>query len=69
MESEMAYALRKRLYEEIKWSLRRIKDKEIDRIMMTEIKPKVIIDKVEETIGTYDADLKVMAETIYGIDS
>lgn len=37
--------------------------------MMTEIKPKVIIDKVEETIGTYDADLKVMAETIYGIDS
>ena len=69
MESEMAYALRKRLYEEIKWSLRRIKDKEIDRIMMTEIKPKVIIDKVEETIRTYDADLKVMAETIYGIDS
>ena len=32
---ETDFALRKRLYEEIKWSLRRIKDKEIDRIMMT----------------------------------
>lgn len=67
MESD--FALRKRLYEEIKWSLRRIKDKEIDRIMMTEDKPNLIIDKVEATIGTYDADLRVMAEKIYGIDS
>lgn len=67
MESD--FALRKRLYEEIKWSLRRIKDKEIDRIMMTEDKPGLIIDKVEATIGTYDADLRVMAEKIYGIDS
>lgn len=67
MESD--FALKKRLYEEIKWSLRRIKDKEIDRIMMTEDKPNLIIDKVEATIGTYDADLRVMAEKIYGIDS
>lgn len=67
MESD--FALRKRLYEEIKWSLRRIKDKEIDRIMMTEDKPALIIDKVEATIGEYDADLRVMAEKIYGIDS
>lgn len=67
MESD--FALRKRLYEEIKWSLRRIKDKEIDRIMMTEDKPGLIIDKVEATIGEYDADLRVMAEKIYGIDS
>ena len=67
MESD--FALRKRLYEEIKWSLRRIKDKEIDRIMMTEDKPGLIIDKVEAVIGTYDADLRVMAEKIYGIDS
>ncbi len=66
MESD--FALRKRLYEEIKWSLRRIKDKEIDRIMMTEDKPGRIIDMVETTIGTYDADLKVMAEKIYGLD-
>lgn len=66
MESD--FALRKRLYEEIKWSLRRIKDKEIDRIMMTEDKPGRIIDMVEATIGTYDADLKVMAEKIYGLD-
>lgn len=67
MESD--FALRKRLYEEIKWSLRRIKDKEIDRIMMTEDKPALIVDKVEATIGEYDADLRVMAEKIYGIDS
>ncbi len=67
MESD--FALRKRLYEEIKWSLRRIKDKEIDRIMMTEDKPGKIIDMVETTIATYDADLRVMAEKIYGIDS
>lgn len=67
MESD--FALRKRLYEEIKWSLRRIKDKEIDRIMMTEDKPALIIDKVEATIGEYDADLRVMAEKIYGINS
>ena len=66
MESD--FALRKRLYEEIKWSLRRIKDKEIDRIMMTEDKPGRIIDMVEAAIGTYDADLKVMAEKIYGLD-
>lgn len=66
MESD--FALRKRLYEEIKWSLRRIKDKEIDRIMMTEDKPGRIIDMVEATIGTYDANLKVMAEKIYGLD-
>ena len=65
---ENDFALRKRLYEEIKWSLRRIKDKEIDRIMMTEDKPNLIIDKVEATIGTYDADLRVMAEKVYGID-
>ena len=37
--------------------------------MMTEDKPGLIIDKVEATIGTYDADLRVMAEKIYGIDS
>ncbi len=67
MESD--FALRKRLYEEIKWSLRRIKDKEIDRIMMTEDKPGKIIDMVETTIATYDADLRVMAEKIYGIES
>lgn len=67
MESD--FAMRKRLYEEVKWSLRRIKDKEIDRIMMTEDKPNLIIDKVEETISEYDADLRVMAETIYGIGS
>lgn len=67
MESD--FAMRKRLYEEIKWSLRRIKDREIDRIMLTEDKPKTIIDRVEAAIGTYDADLKVMAEKIYGIDS
>lgn len=67
MESD--FALRKRLYEEVKWSLRRIKDKEIDRIMMTEDKPNLIIDKVEAVIGNYDADLRVMAEKIYGIDS
>ena len=67
MESD--FALRKRLYEEIKWSLRRIKDKEIDRIMMTEDKPGKIIDMVEATVATYDADLRVMAEKIYGIES
>lgn len=66
---EHDFALRKRLYEEVKWSLRRIKDKEIDRIMSTEDKPNLIIDKVEEAISTYDADLRVMAEKIYGIST